>query len=172
VDFLINVNLGGYNLDMGKRVLVIGGGNVAMDVARTAARLGQSSQSGGDLGTALDVARTAVRLGATQEVHCLVVENRQEMLADPLEIAEAIEEGVVIHTNVSPKRIIGKDGHIFGLETLDVAGFRRTGPVQPPVIRLPKKIWECDSVIVAIGQSGTGLGRRRKMAWRSPGAVR
>src|SRR4030065_107187 len=46
VDFLINVNLGGYNLDLGKRVLVIGGGNVAMDVARTAARLGPPAQSG------------------------------------------------------------------------------------------------------------------------------
>ena len=49
VDFLINVNLGGYNLDLGKRIVVIGGGNVAMDVARTAARLGHAAQSGGDL---------------------------------------------------------------------------------------------------------------------------
>jgi NADPH-dependent glutamate synthase beta subunit-like oxidoreductase len=48
VDFLINVNLGGYNLDLGKRILVIGGGNVAMDVARTASRLGHPVQSGGD----------------------------------------------------------------------------------------------------------------------------
>ncbi len=155
VDFLINVNLGGYNLDIGKRVLVIGGGNVAMDVARTAARLGQSSQSGGDLGTALDVARTAVRLGATKEVHCLVVENRLEMLADPLEITEAIEEGVMIHTNVSPKRIIGKDGHIFGLETLDVArAFNEQGRFSPQLIESTEKIWNCDSLIIAIGQSG------------------
>lgn len=88
VDFLINVNLGGYNLNLGKRVLVIGGGNVAMDVARTAARLGHPAQSGGDLEMALDVARTAARLGATQEVHCLVVEDRDEMLADSFEIEE------------------------------------------------------------------------------------
>ncbi len=89
VDFLINVNLGGYNLDLGKRIVVIGGGNVAMDVARTAARLGHPAQSGGDLEMALDVARSARRLGTTQEVHCLVVEDRQEMLADPIEIIEA-----------------------------------------------------------------------------------
>ena len=107
VDFLINVNLGGYNLDLGKRVLVIGGGNVAMDVARTAARLGHPAQSGGDLEVALDVARAARRLGATQEVHCLVVEDRHEMLADPFEIAEAEEEGIVIHNHVAPKRIVG-----------------------------------------------------------------
>jgi NADPH-dependent glutamate synthase beta subunit-like oxidoreductase len=83
VDFLINVNLGGYNLDLGKKVLVIGGGNVAMDVARTAARIGHPAQSGGDLEVALDVARAARRLGTTHEVHCLVVEDRHQMLADP-----------------------------------------------------------------------------------------
>src|SRR5579859_159547 len=99
VDFLINVNLGGYNLNLGKRVLVIGGGNVAMDVARTAARLGHAAQSGGDLETALDVARAARRLGSTHEVRCLVVEDRSEMLADPIEVAEAEEEGIVIQNH-------------------------------------------------------------------------
>src|SRR5512141_1518220 len=121
VDFLINVNLGGYNLNLGKRILVIGGGNVAMDVARTAARLGQAAQSGGDLAVALDVARQARRLGSTQEVRCLVVEDRSEMLADPIEIEEAQEEGITIYNHFAPKRILGKDGHATGLETLDVA---------------------------------------------------
>jgi len=155
VDFLINVNLGGYNLDLGKRVLVIGGGNVAMDVARTAARLGQSAQSGGDLEVALDVARTAVRLGATQEVHCLVVEARHEMLADPVEILETEEEGIVIHNNVAPKRIIGAKGHATDLETLDVArAFDERGRFNPQLVPDSEKLWGCDSVIVAIGQSG------------------
>ena len=78
VDFLININLGGYNLDLGKRIVVIGGGNVAMDVARTAARTGHVTQSGGDMDVALDVARAVRRLGATKEVCCLVVEDRNE----------------------------------------------------------------------------------------------
>src|SRR5262249_17859861 len=117
VDFLINVNLGGYNLDLGKRVVVIGGGNVAMDVARPAAGLGHAPQSGGDLEVALDVARAARRLGTTLEVHCLVVEDRGEMLADPAEVAEAEEEGVVIHNHVAPKRIVGRNGHAGGVET-------------------------------------------------------
>jgi NADPH-dependent glutamate synthase beta subunit-like oxidoreductase len=155
VDFLINVNLGGYNLDLGKRVLVIGGGNVAMDVARTAARLGHPAQSGGDLEVALDVARTAVRLGATQEVHCMVVEARHEMLADPIEILETEEEGIVIHNNAAPKRIIGTDGRATGLETLDVAhAFDERGRFNPQLIPDSERVWECDSVIVAIGQSG------------------
>lgn len=155
VDFLINVNLGGYNLDLGKRVLVIGGGNVAMDVARTAARVGQPSQGGGDLEMALDVARTAVRLGATKEVHCLVVEDRNEMLADPFEIAEAIEEGVLIHNHLAPKRIIGEDGRATGLETLSVArAFDENGRFNPKLIPESEQVWNCDSVIVAIGQTG------------------
>jgi len=155
MDFLINVNLGGYNLDLGKRVLVIGGGNVAMDVARTAARLGHPAQSGGDLETALDVARAARRLGATQEVRCLVVEDRQEMLADPVEVAEAEEEGIVIANHFAPKRIIEKNRRAIGLETLDVArAFDERGRFNPQLIPGTEKIWECDSVIISIGQMG------------------
>ena len=155
VDFLINVNLGGYNLDLGKRILVVGGGNVAMDVARTAARLGQATQSGGDLETALDVARAARRLGATQEVHCLVVEDRTEMLADPVEVHEAEEEGIVIHTHYAPKRIIGQNGRAVALETLDVVrAFDERHRFNPQLQPGSEKRWDCDSVIVSIGQTG------------------
>jgi formate dehydrogenase beta subunit len=155
VDFLINVNLGGYNLDLGRRVLVIGGGNVAMDVARTAARLGQPSQSGGDLAVALDVARAARRLGKTQEVVCLVVEDRSEMLADPFEIAEAEEEGIVIHNHVAPKRILGEAGRAVGVETLEVErAFDDRGRFNPQLAPGSEHVWRCDSVIVSIGQSG------------------
>ncbi len=155
VDFLINVNLGGYNLDLGKRVLVIGGGNVAMDVARTAARLGHPAQSGGDLEVALDVARAARRLGATQEVRCLVVEDRREMLADPFEIAEVEEEGILIHNHFAPKRIIGANGRATGVETLSVArAFDERGRFNPQLISDTERVWECDSVIISIGQTG------------------
>jgi formate dehydrogenase (NADP+) beta subunit len=155
VDFLINVNLGGYNLDLGKRVLVVGGGNVAMDVARTAARLGHPAQSGGDLETALDVARAARRLGATQEVHCLVVEDRSEMLADPIEVAEAEEESIVIHNHLAPKRIVGANGRAAGVETLTVArAFDERGRFNPQLVPNTEKVWECDSIIVSIGQTG------------------
>ena len=163
VDFLINTNLGGYNLDLGKKILVIGGGNVAMDVARTAARLGYPSQSGGDLEMALDVARTAVRLGATEEVHCLVVEDRHEMLADPIEVEEAAEEGVIIHNHVAPKRILGENGHASAIETLDVLqAFDEHRRFNPQLAPNSEKIWVCDSVIVAIGQSG-------ELDWVQPG---
>jgi len=155
VDFLLNINLGGYNLDLGQRVLVIGGGNVAMDVARTAARIGYPAQSGGDLETALDVARAARRLGATLEVHCLVVEDRHEMLADPFEIAEAEAEGILIHNHVAPKRILGTNGRAIGIETLEVArAFDDQKRFNPQLIPGSEKVWEGDSVIVSIGQTG------------------
>ncbi|KAA3644098.1 MAG: 4Fe-4S dicluster domain-containing protein [Chloroflexi bacterium] len=155
VDFLINVNLGGYNLDLGKKVVVIGGGNVAMDVARTAARLGSPTKGSGDLEVALDVARTAVRLGATDEVHCLVVEGSDEMLADPFEIEEAQHEGVIIHNRVAPKQIIGKAGRAVSVETMAVARtFDDQGHFNPELIPNSESLWDCDSVIVAIGQTG------------------
>jgi NADPH-dependent glutamate synthase beta subunit-like oxidoreductase/ferredoxin len=155
VDFLINVNLGGYNLDLGEKILVIGGGNVAMDVARTAARLGESAQSGGDLETALDVARAARRLGGTREVHCLVVEDRNEMLADSFEIKEAEDEGIIIHTHVAPSRIVGEKGHAIGVETLNVVqAFDKSGRFNPQLVENSERLWECDSVIISIGQVG------------------
>lgn len=155
VDFLINVNLGGYNLDLGRRVIVIGGGNVAMDVARTAARLGHPTESGGDLAVALDVARMAVRLGTTQEVHALVVEARDEMLADPEEILEAEREGIQIHNHVAPKRIVGENGNAVGIEILEVlSAFDDQGRFNPNLAPGTERTLPADSVIVAIGQTG------------------
>ena len=134
---------------------MIGGGNVAMDVARTAARLGHPAESGGDLEVALDVARAARRLGATQEVYCLVVEARHEMLADPFEIAEAEEEGITIHNRVAPKRILGEGERAVGVETLEVSrAFDESGRFNPQLVPNSEKVWECDSVIVSIGQTG------------------
>lgn len=154
IDFLINVNLGGYNIDLGKRVLVIGGGNVAMDVARTAARTG-NTEGGGDIETTLEVARAALRMGATKEVHCLVVEDRNEMLADPYEVAEAEEEGVIIHNHFAPVRIVGANGKATGIETLNVArAFDEQKRFNPQMMPQTERVWEADSVIIAIGQSG------------------
>ncbi|MBI5082790.1 MAG: FAD-dependent oxidoreductase, partial [Chloroflexi bacterium] len=162
VDFLININLDGYNLDLGKRIVVIGGGNVAMDVARTAARTGHVAQSGGDMDVALDVARAVRRLGATKEVCCLVVEDRNEMLADPFEVAAAKEEGIVIYHHIAPKRIVGSNGRATGVETLNVArAFDEKGRFNPQIIPNTEKTWACDSVIVSIGQTG-------ELAWVKP----
>jgi NADPH-dependent glutamate synthase beta subunit-like oxidoreductase/ferredoxin len=154
VDFLINVNLHGYNLNLGRRVIVIGGGNVAMDVARTAARTAPD-ESSSDMTAALDVARAAMRTGRTKEVICLVVEAREEMLADPYEVAEAEEEGVVIYNHFAPARIVGKDGKAVGLETLNVSrAFDDQKRFNPQMVPNTQRIWDADSVIISIGQTG------------------
>lgn len=155
VDFLLNVNMSGYNLDLGRRVIVIGGGNVAMDVARTAARLGHPTEAGGDIELALDVARAARRLGATQEVLCLVVEAAEEMLADKLEIEETQKEGIQIVNHRAPVRILGENGKASAVQTLDVVrAFDEHGRFKPELSPGTEQDWPCDSVIVAIGQVG------------------
>ena len=165
VDFLINVNLGGYNLDLGRRVLVIGGGNVAMDVARTAARLGHPAQSGGDLEVALDVARTAVRLGATQEVHCLVVEDRHEMLADPSRLPKPRKKGSSSTITWRPRASSAQmDARPVWKHSSVARTFDEQWTLQSPAVPDSEKVWECDSVIVsdwANGRSGLGAARRR-----------
>jgi formate dehydrogenase (NADP+) beta subunit len=71
IDYLLNVNLG-YKVEMGAHVVVIGGGNVALDVARTAARGGEQENLQRNLSivAALDVARSAVRFGAREVTVC------------------------------------------------------------------------------------------------------
>ena len=84
-----------------------------------------------------------------------MVESRQEMLADAYEIAEAEEEGIQVHNHFAPKRILGADGRACVVETLDVArAFDEYGRFNPQLIPASEKAWECDSVIVSIGQSG------------------
>src|SRR5712692_5929592 len=115
IDFLLNVNLG-YRFSIGSRVVVIGGGNVAIDVARSALReqqrLLQEPQSPGQLPESLtaseqqvamsefmDVSRAALRIGA-REVHLVCLESREEMPAFQEEIEEGQMEGLEIHPSL------------------------------------------------------------------------
>jgi NADPH-dependent glutamate synthase beta subunit-like oxidoreductase len=174
VDFLLNVNMG-YKVELGKRVIVIGGGNVAVDAARMALRHQQAEgvslpetdrhaleQTAADprvpgedesLHAAIDVARTALRLGVT-EVQMVALESWQELPASELEIEEALEEGIQIHGGYGPHQIVGEDGQVTGLETLSVASiFDETGRFNPTFVPDSEKVWECDTVILAIGQA-------------------
>lgn len=170
VEFLMNANLQGYTADLGARVLVIGGGSVAMDVARIALRHLEPAQvlerqDGAprpEVSTALDAARTALRLGATREVQVLVVEARHEMLADPFEIEEAEVEGVAIHNHLAPLRVEGRDGRVAGLVTLQVErAFDDQGRFRPVLLPGTERFWPADSVIVSIGQTG-------ELGWLEP----
>ena len=157
IDFLINVNLG-YEIQLGKRVAVVGGGNVAIDVARAAVRLVHESaspgveESGGEsLQPALDAARMALRSGAEQV--CLVsLESRQQMPAWQGEVHEAEHEGIVVDNGWGPKEVVGRDGAVVGLRMRRcVSVFDENGRFNP-AFSDEEKVIPCDSVVLAIGQ--------------------
>jgi NADPH-dependent glutamate synthase beta subunit-like oxidoreductase len=166
IDFLLNVNLG-YKFTIGKKVIVIGGGNVAMDVARSAARevvrqhvagvedLEPSLESVSAVATKemVDVSLSALRLGA-QEVHLVCLEKREEMPAALEEIEEAETEGIVMHPGLGPKRMIGKDGKVVALETLKTKWvFDQNKRFNPAFYEGSETQLGCDTIIMAVGQA-------------------
>jgi NADPH-dependent glutamate synthase beta subunit-like oxidoreductase len=164
VDFLLNANLG-YHVALGDRVIVIGGGNVAIDVARTALRYaaaeGKPELSGsaeqllhtwGYDNAFIDAARTALRLGA-RHVQLVSLESRLEMPAHPDEVREAEEEGITLVPGLGPKAILGKNGRAVGVETLDVASlFDSAGRFNPTFVPGSEHRLEADTIILAVGQ--------------------
>ncbi len=163
VDFLLNVNLG-YRFSIGKQVVVIGGGNVAIDVARSALRRQQEraidtpdrlteSELQVAMNELMDVTRTALRLGA-QAVHLVCLESREEMPAYEDEIEEALREGIRIHPSLGPKRFVGRDGRVTGLETLRCSSvFDAQHRFNPTFEPGTESVIPCDTVILAIGQA-------------------
>jgi len=155
VDYLLNVNLG-YRVEMGRRIVVIGGGNVALDVARTAARGGEQTNLQRTLSIvqAMDVARSAIRFGARDVTVCCL-ESESEMPASPEEVEEAAIEGIRFAYRLGPKRIVGANGVVTGIEFLRVSRvFDQNGRFDPKFIEGSETVIDTDTVIVAIGQTG------------------
>ena len=163
IDFLLNVNLG-YKFTIGQKVVVIGGGNVAMDVARSAARevVRQHEMQTEDWAKNLtavaahemvDISLSALRMGAS-EVHIVCIERRDEMPAAMEEIEEAETEGIIIHAGFGPKRMVGENGRVVGLETLRTERvFDENGRFNPQFADGSESVVDCDTVILAIGQA-------------------
>ncbi|MFZ5924881.1 MAG: NAD(P)-binding protein, partial [Bacillota bacterium] len=129
VEFLREVNLNGRR-KVGKKVAVVGGGNAAIDAARTALRLG------------------------AKEVHIIYRRQREDMPADKNEIAEAEREGVKIHFLTAPSRMIGRDGKLTNMECvrMSLGEFDRTGRRRPVPIEGSNFLVDVDMVISAISQ--------------------
>ncbi len=129
ITFLKNENCH-KNAKVGDNVLIIGGGAVAMDCARTALRLGP------------------------KEVHIVCLESRNEMPTTDYEIEETVQEKAILHTSFGPKRILGENGKVTGLETLKVKSvFDSQGRFNPSFHEGSESIIEADTVILAIGQA-------------------
>ena len=135
--FLRDVRLGKYESGsetdvppLGDRVLVLGGGNVAIDCARSAVRLGK-------------------------EVHLACLESREEMPAHSWEVDAAEEEGVHLHPSRSFEQVLSDDdGHVRGVECMQVESFHfdEGGRLTVNKITDSDHILECDTVIFSVGQ--------------------
>ncbi|MCK4591201.1 MAG: FAD-dependent oxidoreductase, partial [Candidatus Latescibacteria bacterium] len=128
LDFLEDI-AAGKKVDLGKRVLVLGGGGVSIDVARSALRLGAS------------------------EVGIVCLESRETMPGSRAEIEEAEKEGVVINPSCSFTKIVG-NGRVTGVECLDLSWmiFDEEGRLHMEAIPNSGHILEADTVIFAVGQ--------------------
>jgi NADH-quinone oxidoreductase subunit F len=129
VDFLRDVALGHAPDLAGKRVGVVGGGNVALDAVRTAWRLGAS------------------------QVHLIYRRDRDQMPAYEDEVEAALEEGIRFHMLTNPTRIVG-DGHVSGVECLryELGDFDRSGRRRPVPIPGSEFVLGLDVLVPAIGQ--------------------
>ncbi len=124
-----HINIG-IPMDLGEKMMVVGGGNVAMDCARSALRMG------------------------VKEVHLIYRRSRNEMPADHEEVEAAEKEGVIFHFLSHPMRIIIKDREVQGVELIrmeldepDASGRRSVRPVNGS-----EHMLEVDSIVPAIGQ--------------------
>ncbi len=157
IDFLINANLG-FEINLGKRVVIVGGGNVAIDVARAAVRLVHEAvdfpPAEGEeknMQPAFDVARVAMRSGAEQ-VTLVSLESRAQMPAWKGEVEEAEHEGIVVENSWGPREVIGEDGKVAGLKVRHcISVFDENGRFNP-AFSDEEKVIPCDNVILAIGQ--------------------
>jgi formate dehydrogenase (NADP+) beta subunit len=142
-------------------VVVVGGGNVAFDVARTAARTADRAASVEDemedFRVTADVARTAARRSGVREVHVACLESREEMPADAVEIEEGQHEGLILHTSAGPRIILGDGlgdkGKVSGIEFARcVSVFDSERRFSPQFDETERETIPCDTVILAIGQ--------------------
>jgi len=130
IDFLYEQAVGNDVAVKGKKIVVVGGGN-----------------------TAIDCVRVALREGAT-DVNLIYRRSRAEMPAEDYEISDAIEEGINFHFLCNPTRVIAENGKVVGCEAVrmelgepDDSGRRRPQPVEGSEF-----IIDCDFIIPAIGQ--------------------
>lgn len=153
IDFLKTLNTGG-NITLGDSVVVIGGGNVAFDVARSAVRIGGKFRAESqDFYEAADASRQALRHGA-KHVHLVCLESRDEMPADEIEITEGEEEGVILHPSRGPLEIVGRDGHVTGLATRKVLSvFDAQGRFNPVYAEELGEVIPATTVMLSIGQT-------------------
>ncbi len=156
VEFLRQVSLGNAT-KLGPRVVVIGGGDAAMDSARTALRVGieDEDRDHWEEYLVMDTAHAAMRLRG-REINVVYRRSRVEMPANQAEIYETEEEGIRFHLLTSPVRIEKNErGEVRGLwcQKMKLGKPDSSGRRRPIPIEGSDYFMQCDNVIIAIGQS-------------------
>ncbi len=153
LEFLIDVQTG-KSKPLGKRILVIGGGSVAVDVALTAHRLG------------------------AKHVTMACLETLETMPAIPEDIVQAQQEGIEILPSWGPQRVLDREGKLAGMEFVRcISVFDKEGRFAPAFDVDQKTTVEMDQVLVAIGQSadlsyvGSSLKTERGMVFTEKGST-
>lgn len=173
IDFLRAAALG-ESLPIGRRVIVVGGGNVAYDVSRSAVRYRageeEDSQRRVDFQTETDISRQALRQPAVREVHLVCLESREEMPADEVEIHEGEEEGIRRHNRLGPKEFLWEQVNgrkrVTGVRLRRVLRVfdenRRFAPVYDDADTIDM---EADTVLLSVGQMPdlSFLGERSRL---------
>ena len=157
VDYLLNASTGNYRLDLGRDVIIVGGGRVALDAARTAWRhLTELPFSESPDWETLDVARDTLRRGLKPRI--IYRRSLEEMPAAQTiqgreELEELKREGIEILDLRVPKRIIGENGKVKAM-VFDRASKAtdKNGRFVPKIIPNSEETYPADSVILAIGQ--------------------
>ena len=149
VDFLRESGLGN-PVRLGKKVVVVGGGNVAVDVARTARRVGG------------------------EDVHLVCLENRDEMPAWEHEIRGALAEGITLHNSWGPNRFIGENGKVKAVEFKNCTSvFDEKGKFSPSYDDCKLATFDADHIILAIGQAADlGFAPQEKIETGPGGGIR
>ena len=159
IDFLKDVALG-RRVTLGREIVVIGGGSVSYDVARSAWRTAGPMEI--DMvapeQTAAHMAYEDVSSVAARQsqgtVHLCCLESRVQMMADPMDIREGEEEGIIRHNSVGPQEVLrDAEGKVTGVRFAPVLSlFDADGRFSPTFDMEDTHVVSCDTVLVAIGQ--------------------
>ncbi len=134
IDLLRRLSLN-EKIEVKTKIVVIGGGNVAFDIARSLARLQR-------------------KLFGEVKVVITALEDRENMLADPVEVKEANEEELQLFSSRGPRRCVVKEGTLMGLETVRcISIFDERGRFHPKYDDSDLIFHEADMVVEAIGQA-------------------
>lgn len=171
--YLNRVNSGA-KVDVGNKVIVVGGGDSAIDAARASLRMARAAMhenaedvNSESMQSALDSARVSKRMGSDDSESTIIYRRtREEMPAIEEEIVQAEKEGVKIDYLVAPAEVVIEEGRVVALKCIrmELGAPDKSGRRSPVPVKGSEFTVACSSVIVAIGQKPDLKGEMKELA--------